>query len=138
MSNIILCLYVPGRPAPQPRPRVFRGGGVKTDSKASLQWKRAIRQALKGTAWTPAAAGEPLVVDIHLTMPVADRRRHGCPHTGRPDFDNLAKSICDALEDAGVLAGDGQIVDAFIRKRYGAAPGGASIYVSRWSPELDS
>lgn len=62
-------------------------------------------------------------------MPVQDKKKHGRPHTGRRDFDNLAEAICDALQDCGAIVDDGQISDAIIRKRYAPHPGGARIIV---------
>lgn len=36
----------------------------------------------------------------------------------KPDFDNLAKAVCDGLENAGLFADDGQIARAVIEKRW--------------------
>lgn len=39
-------------------------------------------------------------------------------HTKRPDFDNLAKAVVDALVQGRILKDDGLITDATIQKRY--------------------
>ena len=75
------------------------------------------------------APGSALEMELHLGMPVQDKKKHGRPHTGRRDFDNLAEAICDALQDCGAIVDDGRISDAIIRKRYAPHPGGARIIV---------
>lgn len=123
----ILDIIIIGTPRPQPRARIFRNGGRATDSPHSREWKRNIMAVARSAGSAPVAIGQALELELTLAMPVKDKRLHGRPHTGRRDFDNLAKAVVDALQDAGVMADDGQISDAVIRKRYAAHPGGARI-----------
>lgn len=127
--HTILDVIVIGQPRPQPRARVFKNGGRQTDSKHSKLWKSLVREAVLEAQPAAVAAGSALEMELHLGMPVQDKKKHGRPHTGRRDFDNLAEAICDALQDCGAIVDDGQISDAIIRKRYAPHPGGARIIV---------
>lgn len=141
-----LDVVVLGHPRPQPRPRVFRGGRVQTDSPGSLEWKVTIVEALLAATWDRVADGVPLHLDLELALPVLDKRRHGLWATTRPDVDNLSQTILDALQApeakalksavarlpggkayAGVMCDDSQVVSLSIHKRWSPAPGGARI-----------
>ncbi len=41
----------------------------------------------------------------------------------RPDWDNLAKQICDVLEKCGFFVNDGQLADVHVQKVWGYSPG---------------
>jgi Holliday junction resolvase RusA-like endonuclease len=127
MPRSIIDLTVIGRPAPQPRPRVFRSGGVATDSKASRKWKREVKRAAKAAGFAPAMPAEPLEMVVQFEMPIARKAMHGRHHTGRPDCDNLAKAILDALQDVGVIDDDSQVCRCQVSKVYGPAPGRAVV-----------
>ena len=64
---------------------------------------------------------------LNLEMPIARKAMHGRHHVGRPDCDNLAKAILDALQDAGVLDEDSQVCRCHVSKVYGPAPGRALV-----------
>ena len=49
-------------------------------------------------------------------------------HVTKPDWDNVAKAVCDALTGT-VIVDDKQIVDAHVRKRYGEH---AQVEISVW------
>jgi Holliday junction resolvase RusA-like endonuclease len=77
---------------------------------------------------TRPAIGVPLRLEIEVWLPIpgswSDQRREdaaGHYHATRPDADNIAKSISDALN---LLAynDDGQIAEMEIAKRYGPTP----------------
>ena len=44
-------------------------------------------------------------------------------HTVRPDADKLARSLLDAISDAGVWRDDAQVAELHVRKVYGDRPG---------------
>jgi len=99
-------LTVEGKPIPKGRPRVVDGHAYTPG--ATRDYETLIRNAA-ALEWT----GEPMMkgpLSIHLTFYRADRRR--------ADWDNLAKSIADALQDI-VYHDDGQIFSALITKRIG-------------------
>ncbi len=134
-----LSLNVRGNPEPQPRPRFVRmGAGVRTYTpKAAEAWKRHVRHA----AWHEAAmAALPLDAALDLTLLFYLPHPDGWPkwkatmaqagtvaHTSKPDADNLAKAVMDAL--TGVLwADDAQVRSLRVEKLYG--PPGVFIHAT--------
>jgi Holliday junction resolvase RusA-like endonuclease len=120
--------FAPGIPKGQPRPRAFsRNGHARVfDPGTAEGWKSAVAvaaQDLRG-AFTSA---RPLKVAIRFTFPrpKTHRRRDGslrpgAPifHSSKPDIDNAAKAVLDALTQIGVWADDCQVVNLFLSKRY--------------------
>ncbi len=63
--------------------------------------------------------------EIVFFMPIADKRRHLAPHVSRPDVDNLAKLVMDALSPErgdkywkGAVSDDGTIWSLRTKKLY--------------------
>lgn len=50
-------------------------------------------------------------------------------HTGKPDRDNLDKSVLDALTNLGLWADDKQVCDGRVRKLYGDTCAGCEIHL---------
>lgn len=134
----VLEFFVPGIPAPQPRPRVFKSGGVATDSKNSKSWKFATQIMFKQKFDSPYPIFEkdiPLFLHVifHLPKPKSTRRSLPCV---RPDLDNLQKCMQDAL-DKLAWHDDGQICTSLAEKVY-ARPKcnpGMQIYIERIEPD---
>ncbi len=116
---------VPGDPVPQPRPRVSTRGGFARayvpkqhpvhDYRASLA--AAARDAGLGTT------GEPLnvVIDAVFVRPKSHLCKAGvkptAPRLPRPDVDNIAKAVLDALQD--VMGDDSLVARLVVEKSYG-------------------
>lgn len=127
-----LDIVVRGNPKPQSRPRVTVNGTYSNSSDALKAWRRAVRAAASGKAMEAGTLS--CVVIIGLAN--KEKRRHGRLHSARPDFDNLAKAILDALQaterdrEAFPLADDSLIASAWIVKVY-APFGFARIILDR-------
>ena len=114
-----LTIHVVGIPKGQPRARAFIRRGCNHagvyDPGTADDWKSCVylaaRQAMQAAGFTGWAAGIPLVLSIAYRLPRPKRLkdRTGVPHTGKPDLDNLAKAVLDALTQAGVWADDAQV-----------------------------
>jgi Holliday junction resolvase RusA-like endonuclease len=64
-------------------------------------------------------------------MPTADKKRWGLPHTLRPDSDNLAKLVLDAMMAAGLIGDDSAVSLLTVRKTWAAPPlAGVSLTVA--------
>jgi Holliday junction resolvase RusA-like endonuclease len=72
----------------------------------------------------------PLQIDLTITLGIpasySKKRTEACLRgfempTKVPDWDNVAKAVCDALNGV-VWIDDKQVVDAVVRKRYGDEP----------------
>jgi Holliday junction resolvase RusA-like endonuclease len=55
-------------------------------------------------------------------MPTADKKRWGHPHTLRPDSDNLAKLVLDAMMAAGLIGDDSAVSLLTVRKTWSPSP----------------
>ena len=116
---------VPGEPVPQPRPRVSTRGGFARAYVPSSHPVHAYRQAVALTAKSAGltATGEPLnvVIDAVFARPKSHLNKAGvkptAPRLPRPDVDNLAKAVLDALQD--VIGDDTAVARLVVEKSYG-------------------
>jgi Holliday junction resolvase RusA-like endonuclease len=116
---------VPGEPVPQPRPRVSTRGGFARAYVPSTHPVHAYRQAVQLAAQAAGltATGEPLnvVIDAVFVRPKSHLRKSGvkpdAPVLPRPDVDNVAKAVLDALQD--VMGDDSLVARLVVEKSYG-------------------
>ena len=116
---------VPGDPVPQPRPRVStRGGFARAYVPAKHpvhEYRTQIAAAARDAGLTET--GEPLsvVIDAVFARPKSHLRKSGvkpdAPKLPRPDVDNLAKAVLDALQD--VVGDDTNVARLVVEKSYG-------------------
>lgn len=102
--NNQLKFCVPGRPRPQGSKRIVQGRLIEC-SRGLPGWRKSVTMA--AIAARQQAGGEwpilgPTILELrfHMTR----------PWTSKPDIDKLARSILDALVQAGVLKDDAQVV----------------------------
>jgi Holliday junction resolvase RusA-like endonuclease len=120
-----LTFSVPGEPVPQPRPRVSTRGGFARAYVPATHPVHAYRQALAAAARAAGLSetGEPLnvVIDAVFKRPKSHMRKSGvkadAPRLPRPDVDNLAKAVLDALQD--VIGDDTNVARLVVEKSYG-------------------
>lgn len=123
-----------GDPVGKGRPRFARSGPtVRTFTPArTAQWE-AIAREVFACSWD----GGPIesLVELEVTAVfrrpkrldrVADERQ---PHGARPDADNVLKAVGDALEKAGVVRNDSQVVRASVAKAYARGDEGPRVEV---------
>ena len=116
---------VPGDPVPQPRPRVSTRGGFARAYVPSDHPVHAYRQAVAAAARAAglATTGDPLnvVIDAVFRRPKSHLNKAGvkatAPTLPRPDVDNLAKAVLDALQD--VMGDDTNVSRLVVEKSYG-------------------
>lgn len=124
---------VPGEPVGKGRPRIGRVGG---HARMFTLQKTASYEGLIALAGTEAMAGRTLLegavmveMRIVLAIPQSMSKKRKAQAiagelfpTKKPDMDNVIKAIYDGLNGV-VWKDDVQVVDAFVRKRYGEVPG---------------
>ncbi len=124
---------VPGEPVGKGRPRIGRVGG---HARMFTPQKTASYEGLIALAGTEAMAGRTLLegavmveMRIVLAIPQSMSKKRKAQAiagelfpTKKPDMDNVIKAIYDGLNGV-VWKDDVQVVDAFVRKRYGEVPG---------------
>ncbi len=121
---------VPGEPRGKGRPRFAkRGNFVKTytDAKTASYEDQIRFYALKAMGDSKVIEGAVRVfVSIRMAVPksYSAKRREACLNgfdkpLKKPDWDNVAKSICDAMNGV-IYVDDTQIVEAHVTKQYAA------------------
>ena len=119
---------VPGEPRGKGRPRFAkRGNFVKTytDAKTASYEDQIRFYALKAMGDSKVIEGAVRVfVSIRMAVPksYSQKRREACLNGSdkplkKPDWDNVAKSICDAMNGI-IYVDDTQIVEAHVTKQY--------------------
>lgn len=112
-----ISLRVDGEPDGQKRPRGFMQGGRMMFWSPKSAWRDHVtriaflmrpKQALEG----------PISLDLTFWMPRPKSRSASVYHDSRPDFDNLAKAVCDGLTKAGWWKDDARICAATVLKLY--------------------
>lgn len=114
-----ITVYVPSIPVAQPRPRVFNIGGRARAVSAPAKHPVNAFKSSCAIAWRNAHPGPPLHGAIHLRLSFVMPRPKNRIWKSRPmprepyvacknDWDNLGKSVCDALNGLA-WRDDGQI-----------------------------
>ncbi len=114
-----------GSPVPQGRPRFFRRGNFvgAYDPDKSRSWKDDVKaQVLTALGGAPEIHEGALQLKLHFHLPrPKSLPKRVTEHVKKPDLDNLAKAIKDAMR--GVLyRDDSQIVVLRVEKKYGDPP----------------
>ncbi|HYC99713.1 MAG TPA: RusA family crossover junction endodeoxyribonuclease [Phycisphaerales bacterium] len=111
-------------PEPWSRPRFNRASGVVFNAPALRSSLAEFRWLLRAEWSDRGVQREPLdgavVVEATFWYPrpksvTAKRRPH---HVVKPDLDNLAKTLCDAMREI-VYRDDNQVTELLLRKAYG-------------------
>ena len=120
----MLRFRVDGEPVAQPRHRIASRGKFATayipKSHAIHAWKWAIEEAARQQAervgWVPVK-GEPLAISMlfQFSRPKSNKTEW---HTQRPDLDNLAKAVLDALHGIAFFD-DSAVLSLRLRKGWG-------------------
>jgi len=122
-------IFVAGLPKGQPRPRAFaRHGMVRMYDPATAEgWKSAIAAEWKASAPSRPQISEAVALKLEFYFPRP--KAHFCKsglrlsaprwHTQKPDADNLAKAVMDALSQIGVWRDDDQVALLQTSKRFG-------------------
>ena len=100
-----------GKVQPKQRPRVFRGRAFTP--KETAQYEKLVKEWASLIYRKPPSEKAVKVV-MHFYMAKAKTNKKVF-HTQTPDIDNLAKSVCDALNGI-VLKDDCQIVELVLSK----------------------
>lgn len=124
MKQIMFKVY--GEPVAKGRPRFTRQGRTYTPAKTKT-YESEVAMLAKAAMQGEEPLKTPIAVFIHATFPVplsySKKRRSDClanyeRHIKRPDADNIAKAITDAMNGV-VYEDDSQIVILHVVKLYG-------------------
>jgi len=115
-------LHIAGEPVAKGRPRLGKAGNVYTPA-ATTAAERVIGWAVKAAhpGVEPTALLVGLAVDFRSRVPATQRN-------GRPDLDNLCKTVQDALN--GIVWGDdSQVVELHATLRRGVPDPGTTLRI---------
>ena len=142
-----VAFFVSGEPKAQPRARAafFAGRAHMYTPSSAKEWTRAVMQAARAAERTFASQPLELGLDFVFQRPAshfgtgknADRLKSSAPlhHTAKPDCDNLAKAVMDALTSCGTWDDDRQVIRLAVTKRWAAGKGGWDGCLISISPE---
>ena len=129
--------YVEGEARGKQRPRTVRKDGVLRTytPKETKEYEQFVKSAYlheaKGTFFTgPVCVMMTVIVELPKSMSKAKQQeiliKDSMRPTKRPDLDNVAKSVCDALNKTA-YKDDAQIVRLCVSRHYGGKNG---VYVT--------
>lgn len=143
----LIRFFVEGEPKGQPRPRAFAFNGRARvfDPGTAENWKSCVAVAAKAAGLRSAITGAPVAVtlDFYFRRPKSHYGAKGLrsvapqSHIGKPDVDNLAKAVLDALSHIGVWHDDSQVDSLTVMKRWTDGllmPSGCYVSIS-WKGE---
>lgn len=114
---------IPGEPVAKGRPRMTRTGHAYTPSKTRL-YEAHIQDLWRAGSAPTLPTGQPIrvCVDAFFPVPKSTSKKkkatmEGAPHTKKPDADNVAKAVLDALNGLA-FDDDSRICDLRATKRY--------------------
>lgn len=135
---------VDGIPKGQPRPRAFARGGRAAvyDPGTAEGWKSLVALAWREAGRPAFAAPVHVKLWFQMPMPKSMLRKDGTPnpakarnyHTGKPDCDNLAKAVLDALTQIGAWRDDAEVAALVVTKSYVPDQPGAIIELTQLEP----
>jgi Holliday junction resolvase RusA-like endonuclease len=127
----MLTFFVPGKPIPQPRPKVTIKGGfgcAYVERKHPIHaYRRRVADAAKAAGLRPDVTPLEVRIIIMFVRPKSHLGARGQVRKGKPvvppdDVDNFAKAILDAMQkdehDNPIMGNDSRVAALRIRKRY--------------------
>jgi Holliday junction resolvase RusA-like endonuclease len=123
-------------PAPRPRFRVIqpRGGGRAIASaynpKEYTDWSNKLAELMRERLGEDPSIEGPVTVGLIVTVQRPKTSKLDAP---KPDVDNYAKAILDAMTKASVWQDDTQVVFLAVKKQWGLR-GAIDIEVTPGSP----
>jgi Holliday junction resolvase RusA-like endonuclease len=126
-------IEVRGEPAPQGSKRVFNGNVVEMSKKVG-PWREAVRSETQRMISVPFDGAVEAFIWLHLSRPKTLPARIAWP-IKRPDWDKLARAVCDGLQMGGAFADDSQITDCLTIKRFAPGPPGCLIVLREKRPD---
>lgn len=128
---------VPGEPVPQPRIRVSTRGGFARAYVPAKHPVHAYRQALAMHAEAAGLTQTNDLLEVHIeavfARPKSHKRKGGlksdAPKLPRPDVDNIAKAVLDALQT--VTGDDTNVKKLTVEKRYDDAKSQTTVKVQK-------
>lgn len=142
-SNSKITFFAEGLPKGQPRPKAFSRGGHASvyDPGTAEGWKACVAMAAKPHIEARITGPVRLTLSFRFPRPKSHfGKKQGHPilkesapdfHTSKPDSDNLAKAIMDALSQIGIWNDDAQVASLQSTKLYAVGRIGCWIEIEQ-------
>lgn len=138
----MITFYIPGRPQGKGRPRFTRNGHTYTPDKTrdyeeTVRWLYKLHggQKLDGAVWVEIFANfEPPKSDSKKER--ARKLAGDAPCTVKPDCDNVAKIILDALNGVA-YDDDNQVAHLAVSKYWREDNPGVRVYIAAWDDVVE-
>lgn len=133
MSRMYMFFEVPGTPRGKQRPRVVRQNGrtISFTPDQTVQYENLVRWCYKtaeNSKRFPDDMPLKVIINAYYEIPKSASKKKRAQMidgelrpTKKPDADNIAKIICDALNGIA-YRDDAQVVTCIINKRYSEEP----------------
>lgn len=125
-----LSFTIDGAPVAKARPRFTKTGAAYTQKKTKDAETAVCLAFVRRFGLPDKTPSLPVALEVTAFMPIpkgTSKKKKALmdgqkiPHTKRPDFDNLAKLVCDALNGVA-WEDDGCIWSACVKKVYSISP----------------
>lgn len=115
-----------GKPFAKQRPRFSRRSGRAYTPSETVSFEQTVGQIAMQHFPQPMTGAVKLTIYATFQPPVSWSKKKTAEHmhrahTQKPDFDNIAKAICDGLNRIA-FADDGQVAECTVRKVWGNEP----------------
>lgn len=118
---------VDGEPQGKARPRFTRGGRAYTPKK-TVEYERAIKSAFLAAGGTLTNLPVTVSINAYYKIPASATKKKTAQMmsgeilpTKKPDTDNIAKAVCDALNGVA-YHDDAQVCILHVKKIYSTEP----------------
>lgn len=119
MQNISLYVEIPFMPEPKGRPRFTRAGRTYTPAKTKKSESKLMHFiAQKWEGMEPLDGAVFVEIEFHIKRPKSVKAKKRPHPVVRPDLDNYAKTILDAITKARVWVDDSQVCKLVLSKYY--------------------
>lgn len=123
----MIAFHVPGEPVAKGRPRFVRATGHTFTPAKTISYEGQVKSAAYVAMDCARPMEGPLRLTVRATFLVPQswpqkRKREAIWKTSKPDADNIAKIVKDALNGL-VYRDDAQIAELIVQKKYGVIAG---------------
>jgi Holliday junction resolvase RusA-like endonuclease len=134
----MLTVFIPGHPKPQGSKVIGRrkdgSAFMREANKNARPWRSVVIDALKPLATEPLE--DAVRIHLHFYMPLLKKTPNFPTTRSSYDIDKLCRNMLDAVQIAGIIHDDSQVVSLIATKEY-AERSGVQIRVENYTDFLD-
>ena len=144
MIQLAVMIYGEPKGTPRTKARVIGGHAGVYTPKTADDWKGDVMRAVEGKGFK-SERDEPVRAEMEFLFrrPASHIGKRGVKpsaprqYTKKPDADNLAKAVLDALVNVGVIFDDAAVVDLRVTKHWASDEEGPGCFLSLQTVEAE-